>query len=420
MASLNALGKRVIVAGLGRLGLRIVEGLARSGADVRVITSPLAPPSRQRLAEAAGATLLHADFRDEVAWLESGVTEADAVIICGSEDSANLEAALLVKRLAPQVHVVTRVECGHLAHRIHRNFGLSAALCPAALCTRFFVEAALAAPVESKVPLRSRPKVVSHRRYRSLWIAAYIFVVLFLVAIAVFHFGKKLSVLEAAYFSITILTTVGFGDHSLLHDPPVVKLFGMLLMLSGVSMIALMVSIFSQFILSGEASRRQLERQAWRQKNHVIIAGLGTLGLAIARDLHGRGIPTVLVEKDPVVAESVAWQLHLIVVLGDAKSADTLLHAGIDRARALLAVTSSDATNLEIGLMAATLAEQHRHQTPLPITLVCQDPVLAERLRTSRENFHTLSTSDLAAPVYVESALRETPKVEPHREAVLA
>lgn len=89
---------------------------------------------------------------------------------------------------------------------------------------------------------------------------------------------------------------------------------------------------------------------------HVVLLGLGKIGtrvLARLRELH---IPVVCVEADPEARGlAEARRLRVPVVLGDVTQEGVLEAAKVHRAHALLAVTSSDTTNLEAGLYARSV-----------------------------------------------------------------
>lgn len=85
---------------------------------------------------------------------------------------------------------------------------------------------------------------------------------------------------------------------------------------------------------------------------HFIICGYGRVGQHVVSDLEDRGRHCVIIESDSTTAERLADRL---VVIGDAADDDALHHAGIDRARGLVAATGSDADNLFITLSARSL-----------------------------------------------------------------
>lgn len=89
---------------------------------------------------------------------------------------------------------------------------------------------------------------------------------------------------------------------------------------------------------------------------HVVLLGLGKIGTRVLTRLHELGIPVVCVESDPDArGMATARRLRVPVVLGDVTQEGVLESAKIHRARALLAVTSADTTNLEAVLYARTV-----------------------------------------------------------------
>jgi voltage-gated potassium channel Kch len=393
----------IIVAGLGRLGLSIVLLLRSRGLTVKVITEAGSPNWHIRTAREHGAELFLGDFRDPEIWASAGAAEAQAAAITSADDSRNLETSIRIKRLAPQLRLVTRVDAPHLGHRLQSDFALHAALCPAALCATQFVTAALDASASSQPSPRPARRESRRRASWQLYVIGLLTFCL-VTGTLVFHYTKDIPWMTATYFTMTILTTVGFGDINLHQDPPWLQAFGMFLMLAGVTLIALLVSLFSHFLITGEASRNQHQRAARRLKDHVIIAGMGTLGLAVLKQFQERGIPAVCVEMDRSRVDAIPAGSTPIIE-GDATGAETLLRAGIDRARAVLAVTSADGTNLEIALRARSLTDHRDPKSPLPVIISCQDELLAARLLAADSAYLPLSSADLAAPVFVSAAL---------------
>ncbi|MEV6181167.1 NAD-binding protein [Streptomyces sp. NPDC052015] len=89
---------------------------------------------------------------------------------------------------------------------------------------------------------------------------------------------------------------------------------------------------------------------------HVVLLGLGKIGTRVLTRLRELDIPVVCVEATPEArGVAVARRLRVPVVLGDVTQEGVLEAARIHRAHALLAVTSSDTTNLEAALYARSL-----------------------------------------------------------------
>ena len=97
--------------------------------------------------------------------------------------------------------------------------------------------------------------------------------------------------------------------------------------------------------------------------------------------------------------------LRCPVIVGDATRSAILHRAGIERARALVACTSNDALNLEIGLTAQSVAETRRGGRPLRLVLRCFDAYLARRIHAVSQNYTLLSEAKIAAEEFVRRAV---------------
>ena len=77
-----------------------------------------------------------------------------------------------------------------------------------------------------------------------------VFNALIALSVFVFRFGMNLSFVDAVYFLITTVTTVGYGDYNLRESGPALKLYGALVMLLGSATIATLYSILTDFVVS--------------------------------------------------------------------------------------------------------------------------------------------------------------------------
>ncbi|MEV5970220.1 NAD-binding protein [Streptomyces sp. NPDC051921] len=94
---------------------------------------------------------------------------------------------------------------------------------------------------------------------------------------------------------------------------------------------------------------------------HIVLLGLGKIGARVLGRLRELDIPVVCVEQDPDARGiPLARDLGVPVVLGDVTEDGVLDAARIHRADALLALTSSDTTNLEATLAARSLKNDLR------------------------------------------------------------
>ena len=93
------------------------------------------------------------------------------------------------------------------------------------------------------------------------------------------------------------------------------------------------------------------------RRDHVVVVGLGQVGYRLATALRECGLPVVVVEADPD-DESVghARANKLPVVIGRGADPLVLSRLSLGRARALAAVTPDDLTNVEVAMLARSLA----------------------------------------------------------------
>jgi trk system potassium uptake protein TrkA len=84
----------------------------------------------------------------------------------------------------------------------------------------------------------------------------------------------------------------------------------------------------------------------------VAIAGAGSVGTAIARDLHANGHDVLVLELDPELVERRRNELEVTWLAGDACEVATLDAAGLATTDVVVAATGDDEDNLVISLLA--------------------------------------------------------------------
>ncbi|MCB2186595.1 MAG: NAD-binding protein [Deltaproteobacteria bacterium] len=159
--------------------------------------------------------------------------------------------------------------------------------------------------------------------------------------------------LEALYMTAITVTTVGFGEVRPLSWPG--RIFTMVLLAVGVGTIFYILSLLAQMVVEGKIrevlGRRSLQRHIRDLKNHYIICGYGRIGSLVDQMLKEVGVQTVVIEKNETVMRRLEAE-GTLYVLGEATEDESLMAAGIERARGLVATVSSDADNVYIVLSA--------------------------------------------------------------------
>ncbi len=174
------------------------------------------------------------------------------------------------------------------------------------------------------------------------------------VGIVVFRVALGLSWLDSLYFTASIVTTVGFGDITLLHAPPLVKLFGIGLMLSGAALLVIVFGIVTDYLVSVRVEQA-LGYPRSKLEGHVVVAGVGNLGHRVATDLLRLGEQVLAVDQRSDLRFVNPLGDHVTVIHGDASDERVIEQAGIKQARAVAVVTDNDVVNLRIAEMAKTL-----------------------------------------------------------------
>jgi hypothetical protein len=160
---------------------------------------------------------------------------------------------------------------------------------------------------------------------------------------------------EAIYSSAGLLATVASSPR-VAQAPGWYKLIsaaGILLSLALVAVFtAALVRRLSQLRLTTLFGTRAAPRSG-----HVLVVGLGQIGLRLALWLRKMRVDVLVVERDGSVAGvRLAHEAGLPVVVASGADAFTLKRLGIRRARAIAAVTSDDLVNVAIGLAARATA----------------------------------------------------------------
>lgn len=165
------------------------------------------------------------------------------------------------------------------------------------------------------------------------------------------------------YWMVLItLSTLGFSDphtNILTAAGRVVTAF---LIAGGLVVVQLTIRSLLGLAESGYFRRlrdRRLRRWIKRMNNHVILCGYGRIGREIAEQLNREGVRLLVIETDQARKEA-AEERGLPVLLADATLDETLMEAGIQQCRSLVAALSSNAANLYVVLSARGLAPECR------------------------------------------------------------
>jgi Trk K+ transport system NAD-binding subunit len=219
------------------------------------------------------------------------------------------------------------------------------------------------------------------------------------------HPGQgRISLLSAAYFAVETVTTVGYGDFSFRGQDPLLMVVAISLMLLGATFVAVFFATLTNMIVS-----RRLEESLGRQRiiglsGHVIVIGLGSVGIRVIQRLVNAGREVVAVDKDE--SNRHLGQLRALevpVIIADATLPETLEAVSLPNAAAAAVVTSDDLANLETGLAVRDQLGERWHSVPVVLRMF--DSPFARSVRHNFGFASVRSTAALAAPWFVGAAL---------------
>ncbi|MFN0119989.1 MAG: NAD-binding protein [Blastocatellia bacterium] len=387
----------ILIYGASHTGMRLAARLA--GAGHRVVLQDRAErPTEQP----AGWEYARGDFT-----VPDNVEQMRVVYAVSDEDRLNIRMALAVRRVSPRVPIVITLTQSRLGKKLTRHLAHFSYINPPQLAAKRFVDAIdapAAEPAQTGKATQAEP-VTPDEEPATPWkpdpliIRAVCFIgAMAALATVYFHLAERMSWLDALYFVVTLMATVGFGDFSLREATPLSKIVGILLMIASVTNTAVIFALISDSLLKKRLAL-SFGRRRVNMSDHVIVAGAGSVGSQVVEELLRRGQSVVVIDSQengrfmPLI-----FGRRLPVVIGDGRQERTLTDAGVSTARALLSVTNDDLTNLEIGLNARGLAPRKR------VVLRIYDQELAQSLREQLDIHFAFSMSAIAAEILAQYA----------------
>jgi voltage-gated potassium channel len=182
--------------------------------------------------------------------------------------------------------------------------------------------------------------------------------------------------LDALFLTVITLSTVGYGTLKPLSVEG--KIFTIAFIVVGVATFSYhLTQLFRVLVEKGfieTFGARRMDRIIAGLENHYIVCGHGRIGSTVTAELRRKGTPLVVVESDPRVVAELSGE-DMVVLQGDAREESVLRHAGVERAKGLIALLPADADNLYLLLAARDL------NPSLTIIARANDPRADKRLQ---------------------------------------
>ncbi|MEB3311570.1 MAG: NAD(P)-binding protein [Snowella sp.] len=246
--------------------------------------------------------------------------------------------------------------------------------------------------------------IVNLRQYQRyvrpvLWVSLCLLLMIATATLTYAYINHRISLVDALYFSVGMITGAGGKEEVAEHSPDVIKIFTAIMMVAGAGVIGICYALLNDFIL-GSRFKQFLDAARVPTRNHYIVCGLGSIGMAIVQQLHSQGHEVVVIESDTENRfRPSARSLGVPVIVEDARVESTLKAANITKAESIIVVTSSDMVNLEIALTAKAIAPK------LTVVLRSQDAQFSESVQEVFDFDAVLCPAELATYSFAAAAL---------------
>lgn len=135
-------------------------------------------------------------------------------------------------------------------------------------------------------------------------------------------------------------------------------------------------------------------------RDHVVLCGIGHLGIRVLEQLKNAAVPVVAIEKDEAGQfVAAARELNTPVIIGDMKEDRTLVDAGIPHASVVVIATNNDIANLEVAL------DSRRLNPSIRVVMRLFEQSIAQKIAGAFLVDVAFSASTLAAPIVAAMSL---------------
>lgn len=167
---------------------------------------------------------------------------------------------------------------------------------------------------------------------------------------AVLHKGFLDSLVEA----VAVLSTVGPAPHAEGH--PWYQVFAVIAMLSAIIFLAVFTAGTVEHLLSGRHVGL-FGRRVLPHSGHVVVVGLGQVGLRLCQELRSQGIAVAALERDSRGRNlPIARAAGIPVLIGDGGMRRVQQRLHVESCLAVAAVASDDLDNIAVSITARALA----------------------------------------------------------------
>ncbi len=196
-------------------------------------------------------------------------------------------------------------------------------------------------------------KLVENPALKNIGIATCLMLIIFLIGTLGYHYIEEMSFFDGLYMTFITISTIGFTE---IHKLSIVgRIFTMGIFVVGIGVISYIATQTTQLLFESELFlSRAMKKKLDQLNDHYIVCGYGRIGHRIAKVLQDADLDVVIIENSDDSIQQIEHDHHLYVK-GNAQEEETLLEAGLTRAKALVCTLSNDSDNVFTTLLARDL-----------------------------------------------------------------
>ncbi len=182
------------------------------------------------------------------------------------------------------------------------------------------------------------------------------------------HYGSNFnqpitSFIDAAYFTIITISTVGYGD--IVPITAIAKIFVMILIISGLSVFLSAVTVLSSDLMGNRVEKlsgriTNIERRFL--KDHIVLIGTDTVNMQIAKTLKDSGKKFTMITSDKTVADRLREMGYRSYVADETSEAD-MSKFELSKAKSIIIDMRDKSKMVYLLLIVRTLAKEAKITT---------------------------------------------------------
>jgi voltage-gated potassium channel len=197
------------------------------------------------------------------------------------------------------------------------------------------------------------------KRLSQLFFAISLLLLSFVVGIIGYMQIEDMTFSQSFFMSVIIISTLGMNEIKPLSEAG--KLFTSFFVIYNLTTFTFFASVLTKYIFEGELRailRHYISKtHTYSMKNHIIVCGYGRYGRRVCTELAYSHIPFFVIENNNEKISSLTTDLdpQRMALVGNATEDDTLIEAGIKKAKAIICALPEDADNVFVTLTAREL-----------------------------------------------------------------